>query len=123
MKLKLYEDTYQITRLPFNSEIPAGIYNGEFYSIGKTDDELSIICTDEISFTCEESDNDWRIFKFVESMDLNLIGIAAKITSVLANANVNIMVVSTYNTDFVMVKNDKLEIAVNALKSAGYEFV
>jgi hypothetical protein len=123
MRLKLYDDTYQIARLPLGSDVGAGVFGGEFWSVCGTDDELSVVCVESVELAFEKCDKGWRIFKFVESMDLNLIGIAARITTVLAEANVNVMVVSTYNTDFIMVKNEKLEAAKKALIDNVYEIV
>ncbi|MDR1784732.1 MAG: ACT domain-containing protein [Endomicrobium sp.] len=121
MKLKLYKKTYKIERLPFDAEIPVNIYNGEFYNITKTDDELSVICDESVSLESEKSDGGWRILKFVESMDLSLFGITAKITTVLAKAECNILAEATYNTDFICVKEKQLEKAITALESNGYE--
>jgi hypothetical protein len=121
MKLRLYKNTYQIARLPFDSEIPKNIDNGEFSNVTKTDDELSILCDESIFLNTEASEGGWRCFKFVESMDLSLFGITARITTILAEAKCNILAESTYNTDFILVKDEQLDNAIKALSESGYE--
>jgi len=121
IKLKLYEKTYKIVKLPFNSNIPIDLYNGEFFQITKTDEELSIICEDKFVLNSQTKDGNWRILKFVENMDLSLLGITAKITKILADAKCNILAEATYNTDFILIKNQQINVALKALRKNGYE--
>ena len=122
MKLQILQGTYQLVKLPEGSAIPQEVLAQEFYTVSKTHDELSIIVSDSVVIESNYIET-WRIIKFVENMDLSLIGITSKISTVLANENINACYVATYNTDYVLVKNDKLEKAITVLEKAGYEFI
>ena len=122
-KLRILGGIYQLTRLPKNSSIPQEIFEQDFYTISRTSNELSIIAPEEIHIDSEYSEKSWRIIQFVESMDLSLVGITARITNILARENINLCAIATYNTDYILIKNHQIEIAIKALENAGYLFV
>ena len=68
-------------------------------------------------------DDGWCGFYFDETLDFSLIGILSKISAVLAENNIGIFVVSTYNTDYILVKSENYDSAVSVLKSNGYTFL
>lgn len=95
-----------------------------FYFIGKTDEELSLVIpTEETPAETTERDDGWRAFRIQGVLDFSLIGILSKISGLLADAKIGIFAVSTYNTDYVLVKRENYEKALAVLADAGYQIV
>ena len=123
LTLTLLLHTFAICRLEKNSEIPAWALAGEFFSITRTADELSIVCRQgnvPEGIRCEEG---YRCFKVEGPLDFALTGILDSLTTPLAQAGVSLFAVSTFDTDYLLVKEDTLESAVGALKSAGHQVI
>ena len=96
----------------------------DFYFIGKTDEELSLVIpTEETPAETTERDDGWRAFRIQGVLDFSLIGILSKISGLLADAKIGIFAVSTYNTDYVLVKKENYEKALVVLADAGYQIV
>ena len=92
-----------------------------FCFTGSTDEEFSLVCpTDMVPENTTDRDDGWCAFRIVGVLDFSLIGILAGISSVLSDAGVGIFAVSTYNTDYVLVKEENLDRAVSALSDVGY---
>lgn len=93
----------------------------EFCFIGKTDDEKSLVCrTDKVPDNVIEQENGWKAFRIQGVLDFSLIGILSKISALLAENKIGIFVVSTYNTDYVFVKKEKMSEALQLLADNGY---
>ena len=100
------------------------IADGQFLFIGRTDRELSVVCeTAHVPSSTIERDDGWLGFRIEGQLDFSLIGVLARISKVLADASIGIFVVSTFDTDYVLVKAINFERAMSALVDAGYEFV
>lgn len=88
----------------------------------KTDEELSLVCdvdcVPENAFKC---DSGWRAFRVEGVLEFSLVGILAKLSNLLAEANIGIFAVSTYNTDYILTKTADFERALATLAAAGYE--
>ena len=96
----------------------------DFYFIGKTDEELSLVIpTEETPAETTERDDGWRAFRIPGVLDFSLIGILSKISGLLADAKIGIFAVSTYNTDYVLVKKENYDQALAVLADAGYQIV
>jgi hypothetical protein len=96
----------------------------DFYFIGKTDEELSLVIpTEETPAETTERDDGWRAFRIQGVLDFSLIGILSKISGLLADAKIGIFAVSTYNTDYVLVKKENYEKALAVMADAGYQIV
>ena len=96
----------------------------DFYFIGKTDEELSLVIpTEETPAETTERDDGWRAFRIQGVLDFSLIGILSKISGLLADAKIGIFAVSTYNTDYVLVKKENYDQALAVLADAGYQIV
>ena len=96
--------------------------SGEFYFIGKTDEELSLVIpTDAVPAETTERDDGWRAFRIQGVLDFSLIGILSKISGLLADAGIGIFAVSTFNTDYILVKKENFEKALGVLEVAGYQ--
>ena len=123
MDLLILEGEYQLIKLPVNQSIPAAVLAQVFFSVTRTPDELSIIVSETVTIESKYNETGWSIIKFVNNMELSLVGVTARITAVLADSNVNICALATYSTDYILVKREKLGVAVQALKNAGYHVV
>ena len=96
--------------------------NREFFFLGKTDEEISLVCrTEDTPDNTTHRDDGWKGFRIEGVLDFSLIGILSKISSVLADNSIGIFAVSTYNTDYILVKNENFDKALSVLGQAGYE--
>ena len=123
LRLAVLEKRYSIHRFTPDSAIPERALQGEFYTVSRTEEELSIVCDSEIELEAMESQNNWRIIKVVGPLDFSLTGILAKISTTLASAEISIFALSTFDTDYILVKNENLEKARRALLEAAYHFL
>ena len=118
MKLKTIPFDLTVCKLADGSLIDL---NREFYFIGKTDEELSLVCrTEETPSNTTERDDVWRGFRIEGVLDFSLIGILSKLSSILAQNSIGIFAVSTYNTDYILVKKENFDKALSVLAEAGY---
>ena len=97
-------------------------FDDEFLFIGKTDDELSVVCrTESVPENTINREDGWTAYRICGTLELSLVGILADISSTLADAGVSIFAVSTYNTDYILVKKALQEKAEEALRNAGHQ--
>ena len=93
----------------------------DFYFIGRTDEEISLVCrTEDTPAHTTERDDGWRGFRIQGVLDFSLIGILSKLSGILAEHKIGIFAVSTYNTDYILVKAENFDRAMEALEAAGY---
>lgn len=121
MKLKKLESTYSVLKLPAQFEIPPWALEGGFYAVNRTPDELSIVC--ESRFVPAEIENQsghWACLKVDGLLDFAQTGILSSIAGPLARAKISIFAMSTFNTDYILVKEDQLEKAVESLRKSGF---
>ena len=98
--------------------------NSEYSFIGKTDEEKSLVCiTDEVPANVIQRDDGWKAFRIQGVLDFSLIGILAKIAAALADNGISIFAVSTYNTDYVLMKRENYQKALDVLKALGYMII
>ena len=107
---------------PPNQEIPNQVYGSEFYTISKTEDEVSIVCSSSIQLNSEKSETGWSCLMVVGPLDFSLTGILAEISAVLAEADISIFAISTFDTDYILIKTEKLPLAIEALLASGHTF-
>lgn len=121
--LSVLDATFTIHSLSEDQSIPGSVLSSDFYFIGKTHDELSLVVKQDIAIEALESDYDWRVLEVLGPLNLSMVGIMAEISAILALAKISIFVVSTFETDYFLVKSDSLATAVAALKKARYEVI
>lgn len=98
--------------------------SADFYFIGKTDEELSLVCkTEDTPQNTVERDDGWKGFRIQGILDFSLIGILSKLSGILAEHKIGIFAISTYNTDYILVKEENYERALTVLASEGYTVV
>ena len=96
----------------------------EFFFIGKTDEELSLVCmTEDVPDETIEREDGWKAFRIQGILDFSLVGILSKISGILADNEIGIFAVSTFNTDYILVKEENFERALSVLGEAGYTIV
>lgn len=96
----------------------------EFCFIGRTDEEKSLVCiTENVPQNTMERENGWKAFRLQGILDFSLIGILAKISSLMAENGIGIFAVSTYNTDYILTKTENYSKAIRVLSDAGYQIV
>ena len=119
MKLKKLPYALTVCKVDSVSDIDL---SRDFFFMGKTDDEISLVCVTEYApaKTLEREDG-WRGLRIEGVLDFSLVGILSKISVVLADAGISIFAVSTYNTDYIMVKAENFDKAVAVLADAGYD--
>ena len=98
--------------------------NAEYTFIGKTDEEKSLVCiTSDVPSNIIERDDGWKGFRIQGVLDFSLIGILAKISGILADNDIAIFAISTYNTDYILIKKENYQKAINTLNDAGYKII
>ena len=121
LDLILLKDNYSIYKFDPDFEIPEVIYQSDFYSVTKTTDELSIICNESIAdLDTAKKSKGWRILKVKGPLDFFIVGIIAEISRILKENNIPIFSISTFDTDYILVKNRELEKAINSLQKNGH---
>ena len=123
MKLRLLDENFSIHRFNELNEVPDKIFQSSFFNITRTDDEVSVICPSSLNFDSKQCNKDWRCIKVMGPLDFNLTGILANLSQVLANAQISIFSLSTYDTDYILVKSVTIKKSIAALESAGYKFI
>ncbi|MBS5925464.1 MAG: ACT domain-containing protein [Clostridium sp.] len=95
--------------------VPLWVDTKNFISITRTEDELSIVCIDKNIPNEIKSEKGWRVLKVEGPLDFSLIGILSKISGILAKEKISIFVVSTFDTDYILVKEESLENSIKVL--------
>ena len=118
----------RIKKLPYELTVcklasAAGMdLSADFFFLSQTGEELSLVCkTSDTPENTVAREDGWRGFRIEGQLDFSLIGILSKISAVLAEARIGIFAVSTFNTDYILVKENNFAHAMEALEKAGYE--
>ncbi len=121
MELKRIDYDFTVCKVVSEQDLIAG---KEFYFVGKTDEEISLVCiTDDTPKNTSEREDGWKAFRIQGVLDFSLIGILSKISGILADNTIGIFAVSTFNTDYILVKEENYEKALAVLNNAGYSIV
>ena len=121
MQLKKLGSDLTVCKLAATTDIDL---SKDFYFIGKTDEEISLVCrTEDTPSDTTDRDDGWKGFRIEGVLDFSLIGILSKISGILADNKIGIFAVSTYNTDYILVKKENFDKALGVLEEAGYEIV
>lgn len=122
MKLQTAAGNYAVCRLGADADWPEMTGAG-FASITRTADELSIVC--EVHLVPPSATNvetGWRMLRVIGPIPFETVGVLASLTVPLAESGISVFAISTFDTDYLMVKADKLDATVTALTTAGFEF-
>jgi hypothetical protein len=118
--LYLLAGSLGVARLSPDAELPDWARDGVLWAVIRTRDELSIVCEERFIPPEVRAERGWRAFQVEGPLDFSLLGVLAAIAGILAEAGVSIFVLSTFDTDTILVKEIALERALTALRGAGY---
>ena len=120
--LSVLSETFTIHKFLPDASIPKEIVKSNYYSVSKNKNELSVVCSELIEVQSLQSSKGWKCIKVNGPLDFNLTGIMAGISDILAQANISIFVISTFDTDYILVRSQDLPSARTKLRQAGYIF-
>jgi len=120
LTLSILPDTFAICRLAPDAPIPAWA-RGDFLSLTCTRDELSLVCAQANVPAGVQCECAWRALRVIGRLDFALTGILASLAAPLADAGISIFALSTFDTDYILVKAGDLENAIRALRQAGHK--
>lgn len=121
MEIKIIEQEFSVCKVEDFSKVDL---TEEYCFLSKTDEELSLVCsTNAVPNNIVECDPGWRAFRIQGILDFSLIGILSKLSTLLAENKIGIFAISTYNTDYVLTKEENFNRAIATLKDNGYTLV
>jgi hypothetical protein len=120
LSLKILRDRMAICRFEPTAPLPDWVDEPGFYSITRTEEELTIVCTQALLSPGTTSETGWRCFKVEGPLDFSEVGIIFSLTEPLAKIGVSVFVLSTFDTDYFMVKEKDLAKAIDVLTAAGH---
>lgn len=119
MRLKKIKYDFTVCKVKDISQVD---FNDEFCFLGKTDEEISLVCRREKTpLNTSEREDGWKAFRIEGMLDFSLVGILSKISAVMAENEIGIFALSTYNTDYILVKKHNFEKAEKVFIEKGYE--
>jgi hypothetical protein len=124
MQLNLLSESFAVCRLGAQDLLPAWAQPGaadELWSVTRSADELSIVCRQAVVPAGVQCEANWRAFKVLGPLDFALVGILAELSGLLARAQVSLFALSTYDTDYILVKASSLNAALAAFKAGGHQ--
>jgi uncharacterized protein len=121
LRLSVFAERLAVCRMAPDSEIPTWATGALFFSVTRTPGELSVVCPEQVvppEVLCERG---WRAPKLEGAFDLSLIGVLVSVVTPLVEAGVNVFALATYDTDYVLVKEEQLDHAAATLRRSGHE--
>jgi hypothetical protein len=123
MTLLVLDDEYGIARLDATDPTPVWAALGSLSSVTRTAEELSIVCATAAIPTDVLAERGWRCLRVAGRLDFSLTGVLSSIAGPLAAANVSIFAISTYDTDYLLVRGESLGAVTKALSASGHQVV
>lgn len=120
-RLAILKERFGVCRLQPDQPVPLDLLKATFISITRTPDELSIVCPEALLPPDVPSEVGWRCMGIQGVLDFSMVGVLAELSSLLAVTGISIFVVSTFNTDYILIKEEKIHEAVAVLEEAGHE--
>jgi uncharacterized protein len=120
LTLQVLPDFFAVCRLAPDAELPGWAIKGTFRSVSWTKEELSIVCEDLLVPREIRAERGWRAFRIQGPLDFALVGVLLQLAEPLAKAGISIYAISTFDTDYVLVKSDRFSDACEALTKYGH---
>lgn len=120
MKLYVLDDLYAIVRLEPDAPLPGWARGGPFWSITRSESELSVVCRQDDVPADASAERGWCAFEVAGPLDFSLTGVVSSLVGPLADEGVPLFVVSTFETDYLLVREHDLQRSVETLTSAGH---
>jgi hypothetical protein len=121
LSLKILPERMAVCRFAPTVQLPGWIDKSSFYSITRTEEELTVVCTEAPVPPGTLSENGWRCFKAQGPLDFSETGIIFSLSKPLTECGISVFVISTFDTDYFMVKEKDLAKTVDALTAAGHQ--
>ena len=122
LRLAVVESKLSVVRLPARVDVPDWVNgDGQFTSITRTSDELSIVCASDAVPEGLPVEGPWRAIRVQGPIPMTLIGVIAAIADPLADGGIAIFAISTFDTDYVLVHEQNLETSIEVLQRAGHD--
>lgn len=121
MNLSVLQEELGLGRLGPDASVPAWATQGEFYTVSRTKEELSVVCESRLIPDAVRAERGWKALKVEGPLDFSLVGILAALSGTLAERGVSIFAISTFDTDYILIKKGDLDQAVAALRDAGHD--
>lgn len=123
LNLQLLSEKLAVCRLGPDDRVPDAVVQAPFYSVTRTADEISIVCPESAVPNDAKVERGWRILKVEGPLDFAMTGVLADLTRPLAQANVSVFALSTYDTDYLLVRNKDVASAVALLRAQGHDVI
>ena len=120
LSLVILADRLSVCRLSAPPPDPIQRMSGDFLAVIRTPDELTLVCAEEFAPDQAKIEGGWRAFKVEGLLEFSMTGVLASLAQPLAQAGVSIFAISTFDTDYILVKDANLDAAVAALELAGH---
>ncbi len=118
--LLLFEDVFAICRLDRDAPVPEWATRGHFFSVARTPDELSVVCPQTSVPKTNDCETGWRCLKIESPFEFDLSGMISSIAAPVAEADIDVFVVATQDSDYFMVRGRDLERTISMLSERGY---
>jgi hypothetical protein len=124
LQLRIFDETFAIARLGADAAVPPWVGGNDLLAVVRTRNELSIMCRDDaVPSTLTEVQRGFKCFAVVGTLDFAMVGVIADLAKPLADAGIPIFGISTYDTDHILVRADRLDDARTALTAAGHTVI
>jgi hypothetical protein len=120
LRFLLLPGEYAVCRL---SDLPTPDWSSRFISLTRSGDEISLVCPAADAPPAALCEPGWRVLGILGQLDFSLIGILAEVASRLAASGISMFALSTYNTDYILVKQEQLTSAAQTLRQAGHSLL
>ena len=121
LRLSTLEGRLAVCRLGAEAEIPDWATRSSFFSVTRSPDELSVVCPEDAVPDGTKSEGGWRALRLDGTFGFGLVGVLASVATPLADSEVSILAIATHDTDYVLVKDEQLDLATAALRRCGHE--
>lgn len=122
LNLRILSETFSICRLAANDTVPYWAIASKWYSITKTNHELSVVCDESVVPPSVQKEDGWKAIEVEGPLDFSLTGVLSSLSNALSNGGISLFSISTYDTDYILVKSDNLTNACTLLADCGCTF-
>ena len=120
LRLLLLDPVFAVCRLDATAPQPSWLAPCEFFSVTRTRDELSIVCPQDVVPPDVKCERGWRCLRVAGTLDFGIVGILASLTAPLAEAGISVFAISTFDTDYLLIKDEFLDKAMASFREAGH---
>jgi hypothetical protein len=120
LTLIVVDGLFAVCRLEPDASIPPWATEGDFFSITGTAEELSVVCPQEAVPEGVKGERGWRCLRVAGTIPFSVVGVLASLTAPLAEAGISVFAISTFDTDYLLVKAEDLERAIDVLRRRGH---